>query len=85
MFFLTDVAIRSPVLSSGINNCYGDAIFDFKFIGCNYLSYTCTYTITTLGRCRNLTTTGDAFNFCSGAQSTDRIRDMKADVPYPFG
>jgi hypothetical protein len=80
---INDLSLRSPLSPDGPVNCYGDNITDFRDLGCNDVTYTCTYQIVTQTQCRTLTPDGEAFNLCSYAPTGSRILDMEGDLPYP--
>lgn len=46
--------------------------------------YVCTYLVTTISRCRQLTADGEAFNKCSYASRDDRIADIGPNASYPL-
>lgn len=80
---ITDVVIRSPASPVGPNNCFGDSVVGFQFLGCDSTQFKCSYLITVQSKCRALTSDGNAFGPCSYASAADRISDMGSDVPYP--
>ncbi len=77
-----DVFLRNPN-TNALTNCYGDAVNNYVFMGCNTATATCSYQIQTVTRCRVATLDGNAFNFCNASSNADRIADMGSDLPYP--
>lgn len=71
-------------MAPGVANCYGDKVTGFTAVGCDRVTFTCTYEYVTQSRCRvKLPNNSEIFNQCQYAKDADRIADMGSDIAYP--
>ncbi len=79
---IADIVLKTPANNNSLGNCYGDQLVSFEELGCDSNSYSCSYRITTLSRCRALTADGEAFNDCSYSNSSDTVLDLGVNKTY---